>query len=88
MENNKNETNTFIETMREVKTIDLNKIVGLYPICNTGCLVIHEIDDRDEQVKVSLNGDDPDWYPMAFEPEDGFLWGDLFVPFEEVQAVR
>ena len=76
------------ETMREVKLVDLDDVIGLYAIWNAGCLVVDEIDNRDDLVKVSLNGEDPDWYPMAYEPEDGFLWGELFVPFDEVQAVR
>ena len=77
------------ETVREVTLTDANDIIGLYPLTNCGTLVIHNINDLDELVEVSLNGEDKDWYPLADDPEQGqgFLWGELFVPFSDVMSI-
>lgn len=75
------------ETVREVTLTDANDIIGLYPLTNCGTLVIHNINDLDELVEVSLNGENKDWYPMVSEPELGFLWGEMFVPFSGVMSI-
>lgn len=74
--------------------VDLNDVVGVYTICNTGSLVVHKIDNTDDKVLVSLNGQNPEWCNMqegrhsaSDEFENGFYWGEMFVPFSEVIKV-
>ena len=73
---------------------DLNDIIGVYTICNTGSLVVHKIDNTDDKVLVSLNGKNPEWCNLqegrcsdSDEFENGFYWGEMFIPFSEVMKV-
>ena len=77
------------------------KVIGVFPLCNTGGICIHEIDHAEDRVLASMNGKDPQWYPMMEKPlseitgdkkdndtwESGFLFGSFFVPFSEVMRV-
>lgn len=65
--------------------------IGVYPICSTGAVLVHQIDHREERVLASINGDVPEWYGMTEgyaestgALEQGFTLGQLFVPFCDV----
>ena len=68
--------------------------IGVWPLCNTGAVLVHEIDG--ERVLASINGIEPEWCDMkeeywecTEELELGFvLGGSLFVPFCEVMRVE
>ena len=69
------------------------KIIGVYPMFNTGGICVHAIDDAEDKVLASVNGENPEWCEMAEKPqpeedgsemESGFLFGSFFVPFSGV----
>ena len=69
------------------------KIIGVYPMFNTGGICVHAIDDAEEKVLASVNGENPEWCAMAETPqpeedggemESGFWFGSFFVPFSGV----
>lgn len=71
--------------------IDLNAIIGVFPICNTGAVLIHQIDYGGDRVLASINGRGAVWCSLieeymetSGELELGFHLGELFVPFCEV----
>ena len=71
--------------------IDLSAVIGVYPICNTGAVLVHAIDYAEGRVLASVNGADPEWCDMTEEYmeltgelEQGFHLGRFFVPFCEV----
>lgn len=75
----------------ENAVIDLTKVIGLYPICNTGAVLVHRIDYGEDRVLASINGANAEWcslteeyMEMSGELELGFHLGELFVPFCEV----
>ena len=77
--------------MMEGKAVDLSKVIGVYPICNTGGVLIHRIDYGEDKVLASVNGEDPIWYDISEEYREtsqelelGFYLGSLFIPFSEV----
>ena len=77
--------------MKEQTVIDLTTVIGVYPICNTGAVLVHQIDYGEDKVLASVNGADPEWcsleeeYMEATEElELGFRLGEWFIPFCEV----
>lgn len=71
--------------------IDLSAVIGVYPICNTGAVLVHAIDYGEDRVLASINGADPEWCGLTEEYmetteelELGFRLGGLFIPFCEV----
>ena len=71
--------------------IDLTKVIGIYPICNTGAVLVHQIDYGEDRVLASLNGKDPEWcrleeqyMELSQEEELGFCLGSFFVPLCQV----
>ena len=75
----------------ESKVIDLSTVIGVYPLTNTGSVLVHAIDYGEDKVLASINGNDPEWcslteqYMEATEElELGFVLGSFFVPFCEV----
>lgn len=69
------------------------KIIGVYPLFNTGGICVHAIDEAEERVLASVNGENLEWCEMAEKPqpeedggemESGFLFGSFFVPFSGV----
>ena len=69
--------------------IDLRDVIGVYPLCNTGAVLVHKIDYGEDRVLASINGRDPEWCNMTEteidgELEPGFYLGELFIPFSEV----
>lgn len=71
--------------------IMINKAIGLYPLCNTGGLVIYDIDYVDDRVLVGLNDGEAEWCSIqeghrdgSEDYETGFYWGKLFVPLSDV----
>ena len=71
--------------------IDLSAVIGVYPICNTGAVLVHAIDYGEDRVLASINGENPEWCDMTEEYmeltgelEQGFHLGELFIPFCEV----
>lgn len=71
--------------------IDLSAVIGVYPICNTGAVLVHAIDYGGDRVLASINGENPEWCDMTEEYmeltgelEQGFHLGGFFVPFCEV----
>lgn len=71
------------------------KIIGVYALFNTGGICVHAIDDAEERVLASMNGENPKWCEMTERPpedmegewEPGFMFGSIFVPFGEVMRV-
>ena len=77
--------------MTESKSIDLSTIIGVYPICNLGAILVHAIDYAEDKVLASINGQSPEWCDMAEEYREtseelelGFNLGSIFCPFSEV----
>ena len=72
----------------------MSKIIGVFPMFNTGSICVHAIDDAEDKVLASVNGKNPEWCEMAEQPqedgdemESGFKFGSFFVPFSEVMRV-
>ena len=62
----------------------VSKIIGVFPMFNTGGICVHAIDDAEN----------PEWCEMAEQPqedgdemESGFLFGSFFVPFSGVMRM-
>ena len=77
--------------MADAKVIDLNTVIGVYPMCNTGAVLVHAIDYAEDKTLASVNGKEPCWCDMTEENmectgemELGFMLGSLFVPLCEV----
>lgn len=75
----------------ESKAIDLSTVIGFYPLCNTGAVLVHRIDYGEEKILASINGDNPEWCRLTEEYQEstgeeelGFYLGSLFIPFCEV----
>ena len=60
------------------------KVIGVYPLFNTGGICVHAIDYAEDKVPASVNGENPEWCEMAEKPqpeedgsemESGFLFG-------------
>ena len=50
------------------------KVIGVYPLFNTGGICVHAIDHAEDKVLASVNGENPEWCEMAEKPqpeEDG-----------------
>ena len=69
------------------------KVIGVYPLFNTGGICVHAIDHAEDKVLASVTGENPGWCEMAEKPqpeedgsemESGFLFGSFFVPFSGV----
>ena len=78
----------------EGKLIDLSTVIGVYPVCNTGAVLLHQLDYGEDKVLASLNGTDPEWCSLTEEYceyteelEPGFRIGSFFVPLCEVQRL-
>ncbi len=72
-----------------MEAIDLKTVIGIYPICNTGAVLIHQIDYREDKVLASIPGETPEWCDLKEEPMDGelelgFLLGSFFIPLAGV----
>ena len=37
------------------------KIIGVYPLFNTGSICVHAIDHAEDKVLASVNGENPEW---------------------------
>lgn len=79
-------------SVREMK--DKIETIGVYCVCNTMGICVHEIDYCEDRVLASANGEKPQWCPMkeqtqpdGEEAEPGFFFGSFFVPFSEVMRV-
>ena len=71
--------------------VDLSAVIGVYPICNIGAVLVHAIDYDGERVLASINGRDAEWCGLTEacaegmdEMELGFYLGSIFVPLSEV----
>ena len=72
--------------------MSINRVVGVYPLFNTGGICVHAIDDVEDEVLASMNGKDPEWCDITEqdiegEMESGFCFGSIFVPFSQVMRV-
>ncbi len=77
------------------ETVDSNKAVGVYPLCNTGSIMVHAIEPEEDRVLASINGENPEWCAIKDEycettgqMEPGFVLGSFFVPFAEVMKIN
>ncbi len=43
----------------ENRMIDLASVIGVYTICNTGAVLVHQIDYSEDRVLASINGQGP-----------------------------
>ena len=71
------------------KTIDLQSIIGIYPVCNTGAVLVYRIDYAEDRILAGISGEPPEWCEMTEEPTDGelelgFRLGSFFIPFADV----
>lgn len=41
------------------------KIIGVFGLFNTGGICIHEIDQAEDRVLASMNGEKPEWCPIT-----------------------
>ena len=75
------------------------KIIGVFPMFNTGGICVHAIDDAEDKVLASVNGENPEWCVITEKPqsemggesdalESGFMFGSFFVPFSEVMRME
>jgi len=71
--------------------VDLSAVIGVYPICNTGAVLVHAIDYGEEKVMASINGQNAEWCKLIDacpegedETELGFNLGSFFVPLSGV----
>ena len=69
--------------------VDLSAVIGVYPNCNTGAVLVHAIDYGEDKVLASINGRNADWCNLIDAcPEDetelGFNLGSFFVPLSGV----
>lgn len=87
-----------IRAGRRERTALENKVIGVFAVCNTAGICVHEIDHAEDRVLASMNGVNPEWYPITEKPqsemggdsdelESGFEFGSFFVPFSEVMRV-
>lgn len=83
---------------RGMKTMEM-KIIGVFPISNTGSICVHAIDHAEDKVLASINGENPEWCAITEKPqsemggeserkESGFMFGSFFVPFSEVMRME
>ena len=81
-----------------MKTVD-KKIIGVFPISNTGGICVHAIDHAEDKALASINGENPEWCAITEKPqsemgaesdelEQGFMFGSFFVPFSEVMRME
>ena len=69
------------------------KIIGVFGLFNTGGICIHEIDQAEDRVLASMNGEKPKWCPITeqlmseitgdekdTEVESGFFYGSFLYP--------
>ena len=75
----------------EGRVIDLATVIGVYPLTNTGAVLVHAIDYGEDKVLASINGENAAWCDLkeecmetSGELELGFALGELFIPFAEV----
>ena len=73
------------------KMTDLSGVIGIYALCNTAAVLVHQIDYGEDRVLASLNGMGTEWCGMTEEyseethgMESGFYLGSIFVPFWQV----
>ena len=71
--------------------INLATVIGVYPLCNTGAVLVHQIDYGEDKVLASINGQGAEWCSLTEEYMEtsgelkfGFHLGQLFIPFCEV----
>ena len=72
----------------------MSKIIGVFPMFNTGGICVHAIVVEEDKGLVSVYGENPEWCEMAEQPqedgdemESGFLFGSFFVPFSGVMRM-
>ena len=72
--------------MAETKMIDLNTVIGVYSLCNTGAVLVHAINYAEDKILASINGENPEWCAMTEEymevtgeTELGFMLGSFFI---------
>lgn len=72
--------------------VDLNSIIGIYPLCNTGAVLVYAIDYSEDKVLAGVNDNQPEWFKLTEEYSEisqelelGFRMGALFIPLYEVQ---
>ena len=70
-------------------------VVGVYPLCNEGGVIVHEVDTASEKVLASVNYRSPEWCDMTEEVMEctgdyvsGFHIGSLWIPLSEVMRVE
>jgi len=66
--------------------------IGVYPVCNTGAVLVYAIDYAEDKVLAGMNAEEPEWcdlteeyYECTEETEPGFYLGSFFLPLCEVQ---
>ena len=66
-------------------------VVGVYPLCNVGGVIVHEVDTASEKVLASVNYRSPEWCDITDEFMEctgkwvtGFWLGHLWILLNEV----
>ena len=77
--------------MAAMEACEKRKPVGAYTFCNTGSVLVYEIDMAEDKVLAGINDDPPEWcdikeiYSEETEQlEPGFCIGSFLVPFFSV----
>lgn len=72
----------------------MSKIIGVFPMFNTGGICVHAIDDAEDKVLASVNGETRNgtrWLNIRRKMEmrwsRAFLFGSFFVPFSGVMRM-
>lgn len=65
-------------------------VIGTYPICNNGGIIVHKFDMYEDKVLASMNGKGYMWCPIVEDPdgEPGFYYGKLYVAFGDVMRTE
>lgn len=81
--------------MAGLEACEKRKPVGVYTFCNTGSVLVYEIDQTEDKVLAGINDDDPEWCDIeAIYSEEteqlelGFYLGSFFVPFFLVMRIE
>ena len=64
-------------------------VIGTYPICNNGGILVHDFDNYEDKILASMNGMDRKWCALVEDGDGnpGFYYGEMYVRLEEVMRV-
>ena len=66
----------------------MSKIIGVFPMFNTGGICVHAIDDAEDKVLASVNGENPEWCEMAEQPQEDTQENNMLESTVPIRIVR